>query len=393
MGTFRLIFDTAYQWVAALVGYDDIRVRSPEYLILLGFVPLVILLGSWVIIRQRRAVRMLGMRYPVVRRIVALLMTSIAIAAIIITHTRPFSVVVSQKPIYKGEAVQFIIDLSNSQLAEDIQRTDDNGKVSYIPRLVAVKYEIAAAVDGMSAMGISYFCLSYFTLAYNPLLECTDDIGNFKEVLARLNTSLAAGGGTDLLKAFGEDYVFVRSTVPKDTRITAIIVTDGGQEVCRKGDGSFERVIPDWNEGALRQRVEEVTTKERVRLIPVGVGGKELFPVPKLDTSGQKFYIRCKDGGVLVPRLDPTIIERVAGWAGDKSRYYILDRSHLGVHGFAAWLSSYMTAELVVDHYISQESTVDLRRWTLIVFIVSAALALGALGCIAQIVGKLAGRR
>ena len=87
--------------------------------------------------------------------------------------------------------------------------------------------------------------------------------------------------------------------------------------------------------------------------------------------------------------LDADIIRKMAAWAGDPERYYILDGSAQKKGKLGEWLASYMTAELVVDHYRPEKTLSDLWRWPLGAAIILGALELGALSFIGRIFAKI----
>jgi hypothetical protein len=370
---FYIMFNSVQKFLERVGTADKISFRVPGAFDFYWAVLAIFILAVFSIWRRRRAAGRLGVIFPLAREFLTLFGVLSALALFILALAEPYTIVAKRSPVYKDEAVDFIFDLTPSQLAEDVEPN----------RLEATKKAVLQAVDKLSAEGISYFCLGYFTLRFNRLLECSDGTETFKETVDRLDPSFSVGEGTNLLAAFQEDYGFVRKLIPKGTPITAVVMTDGGKEMWRTKNGMIVALEPDWKEEELKQRVVELSAKEGVRVIPVGVGGKDPVPVPSFDAFGKKKQITTSDGDVMYTNLDESIIRKIADWSGDKNRYFILGKGGKG-ENLAEWLSGYIISKKTIDHYIAREELSDLWLYPLVAGIVIGSVSLGALGIIGR---------
>ena len=278
-----------------------------------------------------------------------------------------------KRPIYKGEAVDFGFDISESSGARDVSPE----------RLEAAKRDVKKAVPKLQAAGISYFCLNYFTVAPNRLLECTTDTAGFLLTLQTLDRAFAARNSTNLLAAFKEHVSVLKNYIPEGTRITKVIITDGGKEAWRQKDGSIVVVEDAWSLDDLQKEVTRMTQEEKIRVIPVGLGGEKWVMVP---TGGSdNGVVETEDGSPVLTKLDAETIKKIALWAGDARRYFILD----GRADFGEWLASLMSREMIVERYIVEKSApYELWRWPLGAGIFFLMISFGALGIFERITAK-----
>src|SRR3989344_9643902 len=91
--------------------------------------------------------------------------------------------------------------------------------------------------------------------------------------------------------------------IPKNSRITLFLITDGGKEMSRdKLTGAVIASEPDWKEDELQKKAAELS-KSGVRVFPFWIGGTKPAPV-------------IVDGETYYTLLDEKIIKKIALWSG-----------------------------------------------------------------------------
>ena len=318
----------------------------------LYFLPILLYLAFRFISRDARLLQTLDGRPAILRNSFQALASIIAAALFITAYAEPYWIDNIKSPVRKGEVVDFVIDLSLSQNAEDIKPN----------RLEAGKAAILKAADALNSDGITTLCLAFFTYSFNRLLECTEDIANFKAIVERLDPAMGGYiGGTNLLAAIPSDYDLIRSEViPKKSRLTLFLITDGGKEMVRdKLTGAIKVLDSDWQEDELRKKVTELS-KTGIRIIPVGIGGSKPAPV----LVGDETYYSL---------LDESIIKKIASWSGSPERYFIMRDGA----DFGKWISDQIILSRKIDHYRDETKETDLWKYFLLLGIGFASLVFG----------------
>ncbi|OGF82042.1 hypothetical protein A2924_03715 [Candidatus Giovannonibacteria bacterium RIFCSPLOWO2_01_FULL_44_16] len=336
-------------------GTDLISFRYPYILNGLYFLPVLFFSAFLYIVRNSRLLPIIDGHPAKLRNALQTAAALIAAASFITALAEPYGVNQFRKPVWKGEVVDFVVDLSLSQNSDDIKPS----------RLEAEKKALLEAADMFNKEGITTLCLAFFTVRFNRLLECTPDIDNFKAIAKRLDTDLSGGlGGTNLLAAIPIDYDMIRKEViPKNSRVTLFLITDGGKEMVRnKLTGAVIVSEPDWQEDELQKKVTELS-KSGVRIIPVGIGGVKPAPVI---VNGETYYTQ----------LDEKIIKKIAMWSGAPERYFIVREGA----DFGKWISDQVLMNREVDYYRDEPKETGLWRYPLLLGICFASAAFGALG-------------
>ncbi len=394
------LFSMFYQYLLGLLKADSVAFRNTEvpfYFFSVGVVSFLLFgVGCMIFFalcdmaRRRRNAKKLGMSFSLFWEVTGLITVVTAFSFFLLGYSQPYGIIDGKRPVYKDEAVDFIFDLTPSQKARDIidcrmEKTKNGDVVQVcvpIARIDAVKAEATYAVNRLVKEGVSYFCIGYFTGTkyLNRLIECTDSTESILDMLGRLDVAFAGEAGTNLTGAFGEDYTFVKSILPKETRITAVVITDGGREVAC-GNQMAPEESKDWNEKELEDRVRELTAKQSIRIIPVGVGSQKWVPVPTTDSNGREDFIRNKKGEILCTKLDEGVIERMALWSGDKDRHFILREGK----SLGDWLVLQALSGRRVDHYVPAEEYAEYWIYPVAAAVLLGSLYLGVLGFIGRL--------
>ncbi|KKU52891.1 MAG: hypothetical protein A3A28_00090 [Candidatus Sungbacteria bacterium RIFCSPLOWO2_01_FULL_47_32] len=399
-------FYKLYQYFLSLLGADRISFRNTEvpfYFFSVGIFTFL-LLGACLILflsvrdmlRRKGNAHSLGMSFSLFWEVVGTSAAVSVFSLFLLGYSEPYSIAEGKRPVYKDEAVDFIFDLTQSQMARDIKVCDSKLETKgnrepcrNISRLEAVKSEAVYAVNKLTAEGVSYFCVGYFTTVFNRLVECTDSVETVLDMIERLDLSFAGDAGTNLEGAFGENYNFVKTILPKEARITAVVITDGGRETYRLGaisgeksaNGIFIERPPDWDEKKLEAIVREMNQNQSIRIIPVGVGSHEWVPVPNLGSDGREDFVKTDKGDILYTKLDENIIKKIALWSGDSERYFILREGK----SFGDWLITQTLSGRRVDKYVPVEEYTEYWIYPVVLAVLLGSLYLGMLGFLGRL--------
>ena len=267
---------------------------NPHYFWLLGLIPLLVLFYG-VAFRQRQSAleRFTGK---------ALLQKLLVATSPFKQKTRAFLVVLSfvylvlalTEPKWgfyieevKREGIDLVIalDVSKSMLAEDLKPS----------RLVRAKLEIESLLDQLTGDRVAFVAFAGSAFIQCPL---TLDYGTAKLFLDDLGTHSIPRGGTDIGGAIRK-------------ALSAFEGTGGGEKVVI--------LLTDGEDhgGELSSALKEAKEKG-VAVYPVGVGRSEGAPVPLVDEQGAVRYLRNREGEIVLSKLDPRLLERIAAQGGGK---------------------------------------------------------------------------
>ncbi|QQG44984.1 MAG: hypothetical protein HYW89_03190 [Candidatus Sungiibacteriota bacterium] len=359
-------FDTIGPTLARMAGVDKILFHFPQAWWMIGAVPLLVLWFLRALYLRRRGASILGVRSGFVRHAPKYIFLITAIVGLVAAFSDPYGISTVPRPVYKGEALDFVFDLSPSQKATDVSPN----------RLEAVKIKVVGAIDLLSKEGTWIMCIGYFTMSFNRWRSCGPDLAGVKFDIAQLDTYFSYEEGTDLMAAFPTDYKELRKEgLSPGTRITLFIFTDGGKEMWYEAGGVVRVLEPDWNEAEFKKKIAEFT-KEGIRVIPVGIGGEKPVPVYITDNKGVSRPATRPTGEIVYTMLDEEILRKIAEWSGAPGRYFILREGT----SLERWITDTTLLSREVDHYVNDKKEKELWQYPLVVGIISGALALGALG-------------
>ncbi|MCM8776255.1 MAG: VWA domain-containing protein [Candidatus Omnitrophica bacterium] len=185
----------------------------------------------------------------------------------------------------KGLDIVIALDVSKSMLAEDIKPN----------RLEAAKREIKSLIHILKGDRIAIVGFAGDAFLHCPL---TLDYGTAKLFVDHLDIDSVPLGGTDIggairtaIKAFeGHE---------KKHRVL-ILITDG--------EDHREKVM----------EAVEAAKKQGIVIFPIGIGKKEGAPIPLVDDQGRKSFVKDREGKVVLSRLDPVLLQKIALMTGGK---------------------------------------------------------------------------
>lgn len=199
----------------------------------------------------------------------------------------------------KGLDIIFILDLSKSMLAQDIQPS----------RLERSKMEMSSFLDNLKGDRVGICGFAGQALMFCPL---TLDYSAVKLFLDMLNTESIPMPGTKIGDAINVASKALSVGVPGEHRYAVcILITDG------------EDLGSDWQSAA------QEAGSSGIRIYTVGIGMPEGEPIPERDEQGNiKGYKKDEKGKVVMSKLNERALESIAmitggGYSrGDLSKVY-----------------------------------------------------------------------
>jgi len=185
----------------------------------------------------------------------------------------------------KGLDIVIALDLSKSMLAEDVKPN----------RLEGAKREIKSLINMMKGDRIAIVAFSGSAFVQCPL---TLDYGTAKLFLDNLDVNSIPLGGTNIGEAIKVASGAFEGHEKKHRVL--ILITDG--------ENHGERVM---------QAVEEAK-KKGIVIFTIGVGKQEGAPIPFIDENGRKSFVKDKEGNIVLSKLDPVLLQKIALLTGGK---------------------------------------------------------------------------
>jgi Ca-activated chloride channel family protein len=266
-----------------------VRFAHPEYIYLLGILP-VLIVGYWLVARSRmRALQRFGEIRILERlaesaskrkRLLKLAILLFALAFIIVALANPQIGTRLEEVKQEGVDIFVALDVSLSMKAEDIKPN----------RLEKAKLEIRNLIDrlGGDRLGLIVFAGEAYTQF--PL---TTDYSAANLFLDVVDVDVVPVPGTAIgsaIKRTMESFNFKETT----TKVI-VIVTDGENT---EGD-AFEAASDAAKQGVL--------------LYTIGMGSPSGTPIPIYNASGQQVdFKRDRSGNIVVTKLDEVSLEKIA---------------------------------------------------------------------------------
>jgi len=280
------------------------RFANPDYLYLLLFLPVAILLFVINDFRKKKALKRLGESSLVerlvpelsgIRPVIKFMLQLLAFSATIILLARPqFG---SRIEDVKKQGVEVIIalDVSNSMLAEDIQPD----------RLTRAKQAISRLVDNLDndKIGLIIFAGDAYTQ-----IPVTTDYVSAKMFLSTINPNMVPKQGTAIGSAID---LGIRSFSPGEGKSKAMIIIT---------DGENHEDDPVLN--------AEEAEKKGIVIHTIGIGSVEGVPVPVI-INGKKEYLKDVDGNTVITKLDEDILQKIA--LNTNGNYVRASNSNIGL--------------------------------------------------------------
>ena len=291
------------------------RFANPEYLYLLFLVPLLAVVYAVVLRRARRkwlkfadkAFRsQLVPDFSSRRRLFKFILVEVALALIIVMLARPQKGLVESKDESAGIEAVFVLDVSNSMLAQDVQPD----------RLERAKLLVSTLIDRMKNDKVA---LAVFAGEAYPQLPITNDYVSAKMFLDDISPGMVTLQGTNLASAI--NLARISFTEQKKVGKAIVIITDG----------------EDHEEGALK--AAEEAAKEGKKVYVLGIGSTSGCKIP-LESSG---FLRDANGVEVTTRLNESLCKEVAQAGG--GMYIHVDNSNAAQEQLQAQLNQLQKAE------------------------------------------------
>lgn len=291
------------------------RFANPEYLYLLFLVPLLAVVYAVVLRRARRkwlkfadkAFRsQLVPDFSSRRRLFKFILVEVALALIIVMLARPQKGLVESKDESAGIEAVFVLDVSNSMLAQDVQPD----------RLERAKLLVSTLIDRMKNDKVA---LAVFAGEAYPQLPITNDYVSAKMFLDNISPGMVTLQGTNLASAI--NLARISFTEQKKVGKAIVIITDG----------------EDHEEGALK--AAEEAAKEGKKVYVLGIGSTSGCKIP-LESSE---FLRDANGVEVTTRLNESLCKEVAQAGG--GMYIHVDNSNAAQEQLQAQLNQLQKAE------------------------------------------------
>lgn len=291
------------------------RFANPEYLYLLFLVPLLAVVYAVVLRRARRkwlkfadkAFRsQLVPDFSSRRRLFKFILVEVALALIIVMLARPQKGLVESKDESAGIEAVFVLDVSNSMLAQDVQPD----------RLERAKLLVSTLIDRMKNDKVA---LAVFAGEAYPQLPITNDYVSAKMFLDNISPGMVTLQGTNLASAI--NLARISFTEQKKVGKAIVIITDG----------------EDHEKGALK--AAEEAAKEGKKVYVLGIGSTSGCKIP-LESSG---FLRDANGVEVTTRLNESLCKEVAQAGG--GMYIHVDNSNAAQEQLQAQLNQLQKAE------------------------------------------------
>jgi len=251
-------------------------------------VPVLLLLLIYVIYMKKRDMNRFGNREVISqlmpeasssRYIIKYILQLLAIFALIIGIARPqFG---SKLREVKRQGIEIIIalDVSNSMMAEDIQPN----------RLERAKQAISKLVDQLVNDKIGLIVFAGKAYVQMPI---TTDYISAKMFLSTISPDIVPVQGTAIGSAI---ELGMNSFTPSvESSKALIVITDGENHE----DDAVQ---------AARSAAEK-----GIKVCTIGIGNPDGSPVPVMGSSGQKTYLKDRQGNTVISKLDEKTLQQIA---------------------------------------------------------------------------------
>jgi len=267
------------------------RFANIEYLYALGFLPLFWLVFWLVRMWRRRVVRRLGDPQLVEQLMegvsrsrpgVRLFFFSMAWLFLVTALARPQLGAKLEAVKKKGVEVIVALDVSNSMLAEDIQPS----------RLERAKKAISKMVNRMENDRVGLIVFAGDAYVQIPV---TSDYQAVKMFLPTIGPSTVPKQGTAIASAI---ELATRSFSPGTGKSKALIIITDGE-----------------NHEADPVAAAKKAHEEGITIHTIGIGKPSRAPIP-LTVSGQRTFLKDRNGHTVITRLDEALLQKIATAGG-----------------------------------------------------------------------------
>lgn len=315
------------------------RFADPDYLYLLGIIPLFAFIYAYAHYRSKRRRKIFGdphllkrlmPDYSSKRPILKFILLETALALMIVMLARPQFGLVENKDAGKGIEAVFVMDVSNSMLAPDISPN----------RLERSKLIVSSLIDNMQNDKVA---LAVFAGEAYPQLPITNDYASAKMFLDQITPGMVTLQGTNIAAAIelGKRCF----TNKKDIGKALIIITDGENH----------------EENAIE--AAQAAAKEGIKIFILGVGTSSGSKIPfpngdiLTDTNGQE----------VISKLNEQMCREVA--AAGKGSYFHVTNTNTARQQLKEQLDSLQKADNNSSYSIYDEQFLAVALLVLILLI------------------------
>jgi len=282
------------------------RFANTEYLFLLILVPVFYILfrigrGIW---RKRinrfgdpELLKGLMPEASLIRPVIKYCLFLFSLIFLILAIARPQFGAKLQEIKRKGIEIIIALDVSNSMLAEDIKPN----------RLEKAKQAISKLVERLvnDRIGLIVFGGEAYTQ-----IPITNDYASAKMFLSSISPGIVPVQGTAIGAAI--KLAMNSFTREKDMNRVIIILTDGE------------------NHEDDPVAMAAIAKEKGIKVYTIGVGLPKGAPIPLPSSSGQRNFLKDKNGQVVVSKLDEKMLEEIAASGGGK--YIRANNTRLGLN-------------------------------------------------------------
>lgn len=286
------------------------RFENPEYLYILFVIPVLAALFvfmNWREHRKRKRLcddalfHVLVPNYSGKRHVTKFVLLLAALALLVVMLARPQTGLSEEKDENQGIEVAFVVDVSNSMLAQDVLPN----------RLERSKLLVSTLVDKMRNDKIA---LAVFAGEAYPQLPITNDYASAKLFLDNFTPGMVTLQGTSIAKAI--ELGRISFTDDKEVGKAIVIITDG----------------EDHENGALEAAQE--AKKEGIKVYVLGVGSGKGAKIPLPDGTN----LRDNDGQEVITTLNEKMCQEIAQAGG--GAFYRIDNTNAAQKNLQAELSN-----------------------------------------------------
>lgn len=286
------------------------RFENPEYLYILFVIPVLAALFvfmNWREHRKRKRLcddalfHVLVPNYSGKRHVTKFVLLLTALALLVVMLARPQTGLSEEKDENQGIEVAFVVDVSNSMLAQDVLPN----------RLERSKLLVSTLVDKMRNDKIA---LAVFAGEAYPQLPITNDYASAKLFLDNFTPGMVTLQGTSIAKAI--ELGRISFTDDKEVGKAIVIITDG----------------EDHEDGALEAAKE--AKKEGIKVYVLGVGSGKGTKIPLPDGTN----LRDSGGREVITILNEKMCQEIAQAGG--GAFYRIDNTNAAQKNLQSELSN-----------------------------------------------------
>ena len=266
---------------------------NPQFLLLLGVIPLLAFLLMWAAFKRRKALGRIGDATLLAaltaslaprRRAIKQILWLVAVATVILSLARPLWGTQMSVKARQGVAVMIVLDVSQSMLAEDVLPS----------RLDRARLTVEQVMEQLGGNDIGLVIFSGSAFLQFPL---TSDFNTALTYLYNASPESISRPGTAIEKAI--NVALDSFPEHRATGRVILLLTDG-----------------EGHEGAPLTAAQNAA-RSGVVIHTIGLGSPQGEPIPLRNADGSiAGYKSDRQGEIVLSRLDETTLEEIASQTG-----------------------------------------------------------------------------